>query len=44
MWKHRNLKSDKPSTDFEFKNCSHGTLALVCKKCSEVVFVNFKNS
>lgn len=38
------IKTDKPITDFEFRNCGDGTAALVCKKCSEVVFVNFKNS
>ena len=38
------LETDKPITGFEFKNCGDGTIALVCKKCSEVVFTNLKNS
>lgn len=38
------LETDKPVTGFEFKNCGDGTVALVCKKCSEVVFINLKNS
>ena len=39
-----NLKTDESITKFEFKNCDDGTAILVCKKCSEVVIINFKNS
>lgn len=38
------LETDKPIKNFEFRNCGDGTTALVCKKCSEVVFINVKNS
>ena len=38
------LKTDKVITQFEFKNCNDGTAILVCKKCNEVVIINFKNS
>lgn len=37
------LKTDKIIESFELKNCGDGTIVLVCKKCSEVVFINFKN-
>ena len=37
------LKTDEKILNFEFRNCEDGTIALVCKKCNEVVFVNFKN-
>ena len=39
-----NLKTDKPIDNFEFRDCGDGTTALVCKNCSEVVFINVKNS
>ncbi len=32
------LETDKPSKNFD------GTIALVCKQCSDVVFTNLKNS
>ena len=38
------IETDKTITAFEFKNCGDGTVALVCKDCSEVVFTNLKNS
>lgn len=38
------LKTDKPIENYELKNCGDGTVALVCKKCNEVIFINFKNS
>jgi hypothetical protein len=37
------LKTDEPNENFEFKHCGDGT-ALICKNCSEVVFIKFKNS
>ena len=36
------LIKDKPLENFELKNCGDGTIALVCKKCNEVVFINLK--
>ena len=39
-----NLKEDESIENFEFKNCGDGTIALVCKNCSEVVFIELKNS
>jgi hypothetical protein len=38
------LKVDKPIENFIFRNNGDGTAALVCKNCSEVVFIKFKNS
>ena len=38
------LKTDKASENYELKNCDDGTVVLVCKKCSEVVFINLKNA
>jgi len=35
--------SDKPLESFQLKNCGDGTTALVCKKSSEVVFINNNN-
>ncbi len=37
------LKIDNQIVNFEIRNCEDGTIALVCKKCSEVVFITFKN-
>lgn len=37
------IKTDEPIENFEFRNCGDGTLALVCKKCNEVVYINLKN-
>ena len=37
------LKTDAKIVNYEFRNCDDGTIALVCKKCSEVVFINFKS-
>ena len=38
------LKTDKPIEVYELRNCGDGTLALVCKHCNEVVFINLKNN
>jgi hypothetical protein len=38
-----NLKTEKSNSQFELRNCGDGTSALVCKKCSEIVFINLKN-
>lgn len=37
------LKTDKKIDNYEVRNCDDGTIALVCKKCNEVVFINLKN-
>lgn len=37
------LKTDEPTRNFQLRNCGDGSLALVCKKCNEVVFINLKN-
>lgn len=39
-----NLKTDNHIEGFELRNCGDGTLALVCKQCNEVIFINLKNS
>jgi hypothetical protein len=38
-----NLKTDNKPVNYEIKNCNDGTLALICKKCNEVVFIEFNN-
>ena len=38
------LKTDKAIIEFEFRNCCDGSTALVCKRCSEVIFIKVKNS
>jgi hypothetical protein len=38
------VKTDKLITEFDFRNCGDGTTVLICKKCSEVVFIKVKNS
>lgn len=37
------LKKDTIPENFQLKNCGDGTLALICKKCNEVVYINLKN-
>lgn len=37
------LKTDNKPINYEIKNCNDGTLALVCKKCNTVVFIDFNN-
>ena len=37
------LQTDKTIINYELKYCGDGTVVLVCKKCSEVVFINLKN-
>lgn len=37
------LKTDNKPVNYEIKNCNDGTLALICKKCNEVVFMDFTN-
>jgi hypothetical protein len=39
-----NLNTDKPNERYEFKTIDEGTLILVCKNCSEAVFIKLKNS
>jgi hypothetical protein len=36
------LKTDKPIKNYELRNCNDGTIALVCKNCNEVVYINIK--
>ncbi len=38
------LKSDIKIKEFELRNCGDGSMALVCKKCNEVVFLQRKES
>lgn len=38
------IKTDKTIENFQLKNCGDGTIALICKKCGEVVYINMKNS
>lgn len=35
------LKTDLKPENYEIKNCNDGALALVCKKCNAVVFLDF---
>jgi hypothetical protein len=35
------LKKDKVLQNYDIRDCNDGTLAFVCKKCSEVVFIDF---
>ncbi len=37
------IKTDNPIERYEFKTCDDGTLILVCKNCSEAVFIKLKN-
>jgi hypothetical protein len=37
------LKTEGKLDNYEIRNCHDGTLALVCKKCSAVVFIEFYN-
>lgn len=37
------IKTDKTIERYEFKSCDDGTVILVCKNCSEAVFINLKN-
>lgn len=36
------IESDKLVENFNFKNCDDGTIAAICKKCSNVVFIKIK--
>lgn len=38
-----NLKTNNKTVSYEIKNCDNGTIALVCKKCNTVVFMEFSN-
>ncbi|MFT5871276.1 MAG: hypothetical protein ACI8WT_000194 [Clostridium sp.] len=38
------IKTDENIETFEFRSCGDGILVLACKKCSEPVFINLKNS
>lgn len=38
------INTDKSIERYEFRTCEDGTLILVCKTCSEAVFVKLKNS
>ncbi|MFL0268533.1 hypothetical protein [Candidatus Clostridium radicumherbarum] len=31
--------TDKPLESFQFRNCGDGTVALVCKKCSDIEYI-----
>jgi hypothetical protein len=33
------LKTDKQTEKFEFKDCKDGTLILVCNNCKEAIYV-----
>jgi hypothetical protein len=35
--------TDKSLENFQFRNCGDGTVALVCKKCSEVEYISNNN-
>lgn len=37
------LKTERKLENYEIRNCDDGTLALVCKKCNNVVFIEFNN-
>jgi hypothetical protein len=37
------LKTDIKPANYEIRNCDDGTLALICKRCKEVVYIDFKN-
>lgn len=37
------LQTDNKPVNYEIKDCNDGTIALVCKKCNEVVFIDFNN-
>jgi hypothetical protein len=39
-----NLRTDRDIENYEFRNCGDGTIVLVCKKCSEAIFISVKNS
>lgn len=34
------IKTDKTIESYEFRKCDDDTLIIVCKKCSDVVFLN----
>lgn len=38
------IKTDVKIESYEIRNCGDGTAALVCKNCSEVVYIKLKNS
>ena len=38
------LKTDNKIENFQFRDCGDGTTALICKNCSEVVFIKLNNS
>lgn len=40
----KDLNIDTNAKNFEFKNCGDGTIALICKNCSDVSFIKLKNS
>jgi hypothetical protein len=35
--------TDESLKNFQFRNCGDGTVALVCKKCNEVEYINNSN-
>ncbi len=39
-----NLESDVQTQNFEPRNCDDGSIAVVCKKCNEIVFLKPKNN
>jgi hypothetical protein len=36
------LKTEIKLVNYDVRNCGDGTLALVCKKCNEIVYVVIK--
>ena len=38
------LKTDNKVINFKFTNCDDGTIAVVCKKCNQAIFIKLKNS
>lgn len=38
------LSKENEKSSFVIKDCNDGTLALVCTKCKEVVYIEIKSS
>lgn len=37
------LTKHKILENFKIRDCEDGTIAVVCKKCNELIFINLKN-
>ena len=37
------LKTDSKTVNYEMKKCNNGTLALSCKRCNTVVFIDYND-